>query len=324
MSNFSSCAFEPARLSDLLHLVSANATERWPCATYFLNSDVAWGLPGSDPEDNVRLWYDAGGVAAFAWFDDVVPAEFDVRHDVGYDDPLVADVLGWLERRRRDFPPVTPWLLDLRSMDDWLAARAEQRSAAPASEVFSQVRSLDLQSDRVAFLQANGYERTEHFGYHLRRRLDDPIPPCSLPSGWTIRRVEEADFEKRVQVHRDAWFQSGFSLERYLEVRDLAAFDPELDLVAVTPGGEFASYCIGWVDPASGVGSFEPVGTAAAFQRRGIGREVQYEGLRRMQAKGMHSAKIGTAGFNDPAYALYRSCGFELADRNRTFIKTLA
>ncbi len=42
-----------------------------------------------------------------------------------------------------------------------------------------------------------------------------------------------------------------------------------------------------------------------------------------MKAKGMHSAKIGTAGFNQPAYALYTSCGFELADKNRTYVKRL-
>ncbi len=273
-----SCPFERPLLEDLLAIVTANANDRWPEATYFLNSDVAWGLPGSDPERNIRLWYDEQGIAAYAWFNAIVPAEFDIRHDIEYDDPVVDEVLSWLEARRLELPPMNPWLLDLKSMDDWRQALSEQRTQAPATEVISQVRSHDLQPDRIGFLEANGYERTDHFGYHLRRRLDDPIPAMKLPDGWEIRHVERPDFDKRVQVHRDAWFQSGFSLERYLDVREVSVFDPALDLVAVTPEGEFASYCIGWVDHASGVGSFEPVGTAEAFKRRGIGREVQYEG----------------------------------------------
>ncbi len=93
--------------------------------------------------------------------------------------------------------------------------------------------------------------------------------------------------------------------------------------MAESPDGEFASCAIGWVDERLGVGSFEPVGTPPAWRRRGLGREVQYEGLRRMKAKGMHSTKIGTAGFNERAFGLYISCGFELVDRNRTYVRTL-
>jgi len=40
-----------------------------------------------------------------------------------------------------------------------------------------------------------------------------------------------------------------------------------------------------------------------------------------MKQKGMSSAKIGTAGFNDRAFGLYSACGFELIDKQRTFIK---
>ncbi|MCZ6502502.1 MAG: GNAT family N-acetyltransferase [Gammaproteobacteria bacterium] len=90
-----------------------------------------------------------------------------------------------------------------------------------------------------------------------------------------------------------------------------------------TEDGIFASYCIGLIDPPLGVGSIEPVGTRPAFRRMGLGQQVNYEGLHRMKEKGMHSAKIGTAGFNDPAFGLYSSCGFDLIDRERTYTKSL-
>jgi len=175
----------------------------------------------------------------------------------------------------------------------------------------------------LAWLEANGFAAADHFNYYLSRSLDDPIPESALPDGWCVRAVEEPDFEARVAVHRDSWHKSRFTLAQYLQVRDVAVFDPDLDLVAQSPDGEFASYCIGWVDQATGLGSFEPVGTPPAWRRRGLGQQVQYEGLRRMKSKGMCHAEIGTAGFNDRAYGLYTSCGFKLTDRERTYIKVL-
>ena len=106
-------------------------------------------------------------------------------------------------------------------------------------------------------------------------------------------------------------------------MRGLDAFEPALDLVAESPDGEFGSYAIGWVDPELGVGSFEPVGTPPAWRRHGLGRAVQLEGLRRMRERGMHSAKIGTAGFNDRAFGLYTACGFDLVTKSRTYAKVL-
>jgi ribosomal protein S18 acetylase RimI-like enzyme len=138
-----------------------------------------------------------------------------------------------------------------------------------------------------------------------------------------IRHVEKRDYPARVDLHRAAWFRSSFDLRRYLRVRAIDVFEPELDLIVETAEGRLASFCIGWVDRRLGVGSFEPVGTHPDFRRLGLGQQVTYEGLRRMKAMGMHSAKIGTAGFNERAFALYCSCGFELRDRERTWVKAI-
>ncbi len=34
-----------------------------------MTNDVAWRLPGSTPERNLRLWYDDAGLAGYAWFE---------------------------------------------------------------------------------------------------------------------------------------------------------------------------------------------------------------------------------------------------------------
>ena len=105
---------------------------------------------------------------------------------------------------------------------------------------------------------------------------------------------------------------STFSESVYRRVRSSPVFDPELDIVAAAPEGTFASCLTAWADERTGTGNFEPVGTDPAYARRGIGREAISEAMRRLKAKGMHTALVGTAAHNTGGLALYPSCGFEL------------
>jgi len=326
MSSFISPIAKPFSrelLDDLLALVSGNARARWPQVTYLLNSDVAWRLPGSAPEQNIRLWYDDLGVAAYAWFESNGPVAFDIRIDLGFDSSVCTELVYWLEERRRQFPPMFPWLLSLTSMQDWQDALSNDLPAKSDTTRLLQVSALDGDKERCEFLQASGFEPTQHFAFSLTRSLDDLIPEAPLPAGYTIRPVEEADFEQRVDTHRDAWFKSTFTLEQYQSIRATPIFESSLDLVAESPTGEFGSYCIGWIDRELGIGSFEPVGTRPSHRRLGLGQSVNCEGLRRMKTMNMHSAKIGTAGFNDRAFGLYTSCGFKVIDKDRTWVKAL-
>lgn len=326
MTDYLSHQFSRDRMDDLLALVTHNAGIRWPHVSYLLNSDVAWRLPGSAPKQNIRLWYDDAGIAAYAWFAPNSPMTFDVRPDLGFDHPICEEIIAWCEQRALAFPGFEPWLIGLTSMVEWEQALTENRAAQRSAYHFVQVTALDTDSERIAFLDRHGFDATEHFAWSLTRSLDIPIPPVKLPQGMRLRQVEPADFPERVAVHRDAWFKSSFDMVSYLRVRAVSEFTPALDIVvedsvAQQSSGTFASYCIGWIDAALGVGSFEPVGTRPAYRQMGLGQQVNYEGLRRMKAMGMHSAKIGTAGFNDRAFGLYTSCGFELIDKERTWLK---
>lgn len=323
MGDFHAFPFSRKRLQDLFTLITNNAKARWPQVTYLLNSDVAWQLPASAPKDNLRLWYDEKGIAAYAWFSPNSPVAFDVRVDLGFDTPLCTDLISWLEERRSEFPPLYPWLVSLSSMQEWEDALTEGLSSKHYSKRVLQVSALDRDEARRKFLSQSGFEPTGHFEFSLTRSLNDPIPKQVLPEGFRVRHVEERDFEERVATHRDAWFKSNFTLERYHRIRAIDNFEPTLDIVAENPSGRFASYCIGWIDRALCIGSFEPVGTRPVYRRLGLGQQVTFEGLRRMKAMGMHSAKIGTSSFNDRAFGLYTSCGFKLIDKNRTWIKEL-
>jgi ribosomal protein S18 acetylase RimI-like enzyme len=300
---------------ELLRFVADRARQRWPASAYLTPGDVAWRLPGAAPEENLCLWYDGARLVGYLWFDPPTAMTFD--------GPLRAELLVWGAARRRDFGPGRPRFLDVRSMAEW---EQELRHPRPTRHEGVVLETTALESDRprAVFLEANGFVASQQVVPMLRRRLDVPIPPSRLPAGFRLRHVTEADVAERVAAHRDAFGpRSSFTLERYLAVRADAPYDPELDLVLETPHGTFASYCIAWPAPGVGVGSFEPVGTRRAWRGRGFAREVLWEGMRRLKAKGMHTALVETAGFNEPAQAAYRSAGFELVDVARTFLKTL-
>jgi GNAT superfamily N-acetyltransferase len=100
--------------------------------------------------------------------------------------------------------------------------------------------------------------------------------------------------------------------EWYRNVQRAPLYRRDLDLVAVAPGGDFASFCTIWFDDVTRTGVFEPVGTAPAHRRRGLGKALLYEGLRRLKRIGATMAYVGS--YSAEAHALYASAGFTQYD----------
>jgi ribosomal protein S18 acetylase RimI-like enzyme len=311
--------FTPADLPPLLEFVSVNAAKS-PRRVYLMTSDIAWRWPGAAPERNVRLWWDAAGLAGYAWFEPTVSVEFDVRHDLTDDHTIVQQMLKWGESRRHEFAPAYPRFIDLTSMEEWANEIVEPRAPQPWEGLCLTTIALESDSARIEQLQRSGFDATPHCAIDYRRDLV-AIPSPKLADGMMLRHVGENELDARVACHRAAWLRSTWSMDSYLTIRTSNCYDPELDIVLEAADSVFVSYCICWADHRAGIGSFEPVGTRPEWRGRGVGREIIYEGLRRLKAKGMHTARVGTAGFNAPAQALYEACGFERVDVARTFMK---
>jgi ribosomal protein S18 acetylase RimI-like enzyme len=291
-------------LPALLAFASRSLRARLPFEATWHPGDFIWQLKDSgDAHRDMRLWDTPAGLAAVAWF--VGPGGLWLEYLPDHED-LAVDALEWAEETHR----------------------AARPGKAPLS-----VRSLQSDTDRIGLFEAMGFQKTGPEGVLFRRALDVDIDPPTLPDGMQTLDCVVIQPEARAACHRDAWnhlahigiknARSTFTAETYLRLRASSVYDPALDILVESDDGKLVANCIGWADAESGIGKFEPVGTHVDYRGRGLARAVTVEGLRRMRAKGLTSARVGTAHFNAPAIATYRSCGFEIVDRTYWWTKTL-
>ena len=174
-----------------------------------------------------------------------------------------------------------------------------------------------------------GFVPDEEYRYmnYMTRSLADSLPGALLPAGFLLRPVAgEGDLAQRAAAQHAA-FESSMPMDeycrRYLRFMRSPVYRPELDIVAAAPDGRIAAFCIAWLDAANRVGLFEPVGVHPDFQRRGLGKAVVLEGLRRMQANGMEQAIVCSLWHSPAALALYESAGFRTVDTLQAYTKEI-
>jgi ribosomal protein S18 acetylase RimI-like enzyme len=266
---------------------------------YATAGDLDWWRAADDDDAALRstqLWFVGEELVGFAWpDDDNVDILTHPRHRA-----LEPEILSWAEERRA----------------------ATATGAKPAT-----LRAWSLESDtqRLELFRERGYTQTETHLLYWTQPLPATMPPRPLPPGYVLRTVQgEEEFAARVAAHRSAFAPSRMTLERYRKARSMPGFHPEHDRVAVAPDGTIAAFCIIWNDGVSGVGVFEPVGTHAEHQQRGLARAVMAEGMRRLTAEGCHTAVVLSAGGRDPSYRLYQSAGFRVLDKLSAFSRQLS
>jgi mycothiol synthase len=268
--------------------------------SYWHVGDLVWGIYQNtmyDPRKNVQLWEnEPGDLLGFAWVNaKEVIIQVAPHIDGSNENDLLEQMLSWVEEH--------------------------QRASAAGGNFPSFCAFEDDLSLKSLFLR-HGYQREESHMLHMRRDLKQPIPPGVLPGGWIVRHVaSEDEFEQRVALHREVWHPSRVTLEAYRRMRTVPGYTPELDLVAVSADGTFASYCICWLDPVSKIGEFEPVGTRATYRGKGLGKAVMLEGLRRLRTSGMQTAMVCSVGSNQASRKLYESVGFEVYNRSFGYVK---
>lgn len=190
------------------------------------------------------------------------------------------------------------------------------------------VWSPDNDPLRQDLLTRRGYRKENCPAHQWRRDLAAPIPEVPLALGYTIRPLGDGlellercyasglgfhagDIAIAVDNRRDpAWYRN---------IQTAPLYRRDLDLVAVAPDGAIASFCTIWFDDVTRSAYFEPVATVPAHQRRGLGKAVMTEGLRRLQRMGATLALVG--GYSPEANALYRSVMGPEAELNEPWVR---
>jgi mycothiol synthase len=168
----------------------------------------------------------------------------------------------------------------------------------------------DVQRQEV--LVQRGYMKGRGLGHHWRRDLDDPIPNSMIPPGYVIRSMGEVNEHPARSWSSWRAFHSDEPEENYdgdwswyQNIQSAPLYRRDLDILAATTQGDIAAFCTIFYDDTTRSAVCVLVGTAAEHWRRGLGKAVMFEGMRRLAKLGCR--RVFATAYDPPAYALYSS-----------------
>jgi GNAT superfamily N-acetyltransferase len=199
------------------------------------------------------------------------------------------------------------WLSSADAADraEVLSAIEARLASLPATaEAPVVVIADERDADLCARLEAAGFRRDPAEDMTQMRYVPGAAVPASLPPGF---RFDDDRTRPPTTPHHLARRNGARVAER---LRGGTLYRPDLDLCIRAEDGDVAAYCLCWLDTRNGVGLFEPVRTEDAYQRRGLGRALMAEGIRRLEAGGARTINVTRLTGSAAAAALYRGSGF--------------
>jgi mycothiol synthase len=209
--------------------------------------------------------------------------------------------------------------------DEMLAVAEERLAVVRDGEWRLRVWADDRDSVRLAVLTSRGYTKGKWVEHQWRRDLDAPIPDAPIPPGYEVRSLGGADelparsWASWRGFHPNAPDEDYQGWQWYLNIQRCPLYRRDLDIVAIAPGGEIASFCTLWYDDVTRSAYVEPVATVPEHLRRGLARATITEGLRRVRQLGATRAFVG--GYEPAPNALYASVLSPAHDRSEEWLK---
>lgn len=195
--------------------------------------------------------------------------------------------------------------------EEWMLRVAAETTGALTTRPYVGTDVFDCDTARIDLLERLGFARFRVWDDVRERPLDEP-PAVQPPAhGFTIRSATLADADGLAEARNTSFGEEWTGALYRDEVMAKPGYDPDREIVAVAPDGRIAAFTVYWVDGRNRTGHFEPVGTHAAFQRRGLARAVMLEAMARMAKAGMEMVTVNHNAENAPARRLYESLGFE-------------
>lgn len=165
---------------------------------------------------------------------------------------------------------------------------------------------------RRVVLASRGFTQRPGWNHHYRRDLTGALPAPVPPAGYVIRSMgDESEHASRSWCSWRAFHadepDSNYDGDHswYKNIQSAPLYRRDLDVVAATADGQIAGFCTIYYDDATRSAVTVLVGVAAEHWRRGLGKAILLEGLRRLQHLGC--TRVFSTANEDPADALYRS-----------------
>lgn len=214
--------------------------------------------------------------------------------------------------------------VSIAEMLDVAEQKLAQTNDKGRTELIVWVNAADEAMKRL--FTERGYVRSRFKAEHMRRRfLSQPVDVPAPSNGYIVRALgDESEHPARSWLswkvfHPDEPDEKYQGYEWYKNVQRVSLYRRDIDIVAVAPDGELTAFCTVWFDDITRIAVFEPVGTHPNHQKRGLGKAVMSEGLRRAQRLGATLASVSS--YSDAAHALYASMGFTEFDLLEPWIK---
>ena len=205
--------------------------------------------------------------------------------------------------------------------------RAKERSTSEPAGLAFEVRGGAHENEvgHRALLKSAGFKPIRWY-FGMRRATLADVPDAPLPEGLELRAVtadqHRAIFEAEREAFRDHWSSREQTEGDFAFTFGRAELDTDLWVVA-WDGDEIAGVVQTWVYPEEnetlGVarGWLEHISVRRPWRRRGLGRAITAESLRRLADAGMTEAMLGVDAENPTgALGLYEGLGFEVDHRS--------
>jgi mycothiol synthase len=267
--------------------------------------------PRLDSAHDLRLWEEDGVLIGFGQLWPLITPE-----------ELNGRLMLWVRPEARGSQLET-------TIIDWGADRLREVAGKHSLPARLCIHIREDQAEWHALLRSLGFE-IDRYSYTMMRSLAEPIAAPHIPEGFVIREVAgEHEAQQWVEMFNQSFIDhpgSGpWEVEQVHHYLGEPSYRPALNVVAVAPGGTFAGFCWATIyaeqNARSGhqVGEIDVLGTRRGFRKLGLGRALLIEGLRRLKAAGMESARLGVLANNPTgALRLYESSGFE---RRHTWVR---
>jgi mycothiol synthase len=187
-------------------------------------------------------------------------------------------------------------------------------------------RCHEGEQERRSVLEAADFLSLFEPDLRLVHALAQPVPLVSLPAGFSLKLgVKQGEFDAYQELHQAVFDGAGINMDYH----ESSTYQPELDLIAVGPTGQFGAFCLCELKQVADgqgehlVGEVGVIGTRPELQHQGLGRALLLIGLRLLQERGATGAYLETSESHERAQRLFASVGFTHLSSWQWYAKTV-